>query len=64
MTVNVTVGGGTDEVVVVTVVVDTVAAVEVETVDTDVTVKVVEKMPPNGANRIIVDRGCLKPGPP
>ena len=59
---TVTAGGGTDEVVVVTVVVETVAAVDVEIVDTDVTVRVVEKTPPNGANLKIVDRGCLKPG--
>jgi hypothetical protein len=59
----VTAAGATDEVVVVTVVVETVAAVEVEIVDTDVTVIVVEKTPPNGANLRIVDKGCLKPGP-
>jgi hypothetical protein len=59
----VTVVGGTEEVVVVTVVVETVAAVEVEIVDTDVTVSVVENTPPYGANLKIVDKGCLKPGP-
>jgi hypothetical protein len=59
----VTATGATDEVVVVTVVVETIPAVAVEIVDTDVTVIVVEKMPPDGANLKIVDKGCLKPGP-